>query len=215
MAHLTLMLKGREVSRHALTQEARIGRDPSNDLVIDNVGVSRHHATIRAGQDSQFSVHDAGSQNGVFVNGKRVAERQLVDGDAIQIGKYTLEYSSTDRPLPKPLVAEKRQGMGSPRAQMPTFALDAEQLQQVLATSHPTAAVAVAHRPSEGAQDLPTDASTDNPESQPVAETAVAERELAMPELAIEIQDRQPLSPLLWVGLGLTALCLVAALVIL
>lgn len=219
MAHLTLSLKGREVSRHPLTGETRIGRDPSSQLLIDNVGVSRHHATIRVDGESRYSILDAGSQNGVFVNGKRVSERQLVDGDVIQIGKFTLEYSSIDGSMPKPLVAEKPQRPAGGRAQQPTFALDAEQLQQVLATSKHEAAIAAASAPHPRGESRAAGARADSADDAPVRAAPDARGPFAMPELALDVRAEarraESIAPLLWVGLGLTVLCVIAALVIL
>jgi pSer/pThr/pTyr-binding forkhead associated (FHA) protein len=68
-----------------------IGRHNSNDLVIDNLGVSRKHAVIhrRAGK---FILEDQSSVNGTFVNSQRVQEKELELGDEIVIGKHALRF---------------------------------------------------------------------------------------------------------------------------
>ena len=62
-----------------------IGRDPENDLVLDDRRVSRRHAEIRL-RLGRYTLYDLQSTNGTFVNGRRVAEVVLSDGDRIAIG---------------------------------------------------------------------------------------------------------------------------------
>jgi hypothetical protein len=62
-----------------------IGRDPENDLVLDDRRVSRRHAEIRL-RLGRYTLYDLQSTNGTFVNGRRVAEVVLSDGDRVQIG---------------------------------------------------------------------------------------------------------------------------------
>ena len=57
-----------------------IGRSPAADIVLDDASVSRRHALItRRGE--QTVILDDRSRNGVHVNGKRVSEATLTDGD--------------------------------------------------------------------------------------------------------------------------------------
>ncbi len=71
--------------------ELTIGRNPGNDILIDNVGVSRRHAVIKASAD-RVVVEDLGSANGTFVNGQKVASHELQDGDEILVLKHRLIY---------------------------------------------------------------------------------------------------------------------------
>jgi uncharacterized RDD family membrane protein YckC len=68
-----------------------IGRDPSNDLVLPDGMVSRRHAVVehRAGR---FLLRDCNSANGSVVNGDRVGERGLRDGDMVAIGSVRLQF---------------------------------------------------------------------------------------------------------------------------
>jgi uncharacterized RDD family membrane protein YckC len=68
-----------------------IGRDPTNDVVLPDAMVSRHHAVVepRAGL---FFLRDRHSANGSVVNGERVSERGLRDGDVVAIGTVRLVY---------------------------------------------------------------------------------------------------------------------------
>jgi signal transduction histidine kinase len=65
-----------------------VGRDPEVDVILSDPLVSRVHTWI--GLDgSDLVVRDNDSRNGVFVNGDRVEESPLTDGDAIGVGDYT------------------------------------------------------------------------------------------------------------------------------
>ena len=66
----------------------RIGRDASNDIVLDAPNVSRFHAQIeRVGK--RYRVKDLRSSNGTFVNHQRITEETWVKpGDTVKIGPY-------------------------------------------------------------------------------------------------------------------------------
>ncbi|MFD4173627.1 FHA domain-containing protein [Streptomyces anulatus] len=64
----------------------RIGRDAGNDLVIDDLVVSRHHAELRALADGSYEIVDLGSHNGTFLNGQPVARGPVGPGDIVGIG---------------------------------------------------------------------------------------------------------------------------------
>ena len=69
----------------------RIGRHPDSDIFLDDITVSRRHAELmRAG--AGYSVKDAGSLNGTYVNRERVDEARLSNGDELQVGKFRLVY---------------------------------------------------------------------------------------------------------------------------
>ena len=68
-----------------------IGRNPASDIVLDDASVSRRHALItRRGE--RTVILDDRSRNGVHVNGKRVSEADLRDGDVIVCGHVTLRF---------------------------------------------------------------------------------------------------------------------------
>ena len=70
-----------------------IGRSPECDVFLDDVTVSRKHATL-AREGDRVTIEDQGSLNGTFVNRRRVESAPLQDGDEIQIGKYRLTFLS-------------------------------------------------------------------------------------------------------------------------
>ena len=66
-----------------------IGRHPESSVFLDDVTGSRRHAEVTRVGDT-FTIRDAGSLNGTYVNGKRVEQHELAEGDNIQVGKYRL-----------------------------------------------------------------------------------------------------------------------------
>jgi pSer/pThr/pTyr-binding forkhead associated (FHA) protein len=68
-----------------------IGRNPSSDVFLDDVTVSRRHAELRR-VDGRFELRDLGSLNGTYVNRKRVDAIVLRSGDEVQIGKFKLAF---------------------------------------------------------------------------------------------------------------------------
>ena len=74
---------------YTLTQsKTGIGRAANNEIVIDDVEVSRRHAQIIRQPDGTYVVEDLGSTNGTFVNGRRsVGLTPLQHGDVIDFGE--------------------------------------------------------------------------------------------------------------------------------
>ncbi|MFD5074711.1 FHA domain-containing protein [Streptomyces sp. NPDC058371] len=64
----------------------RIGRGGDNDLVIDDLVVSRRHAELRALPDGTYEIVDLGSHNGTFLNGQPVERARITAGDIVGIG---------------------------------------------------------------------------------------------------------------------------------
>ena len=67
----------------------RIGRGPDCELVLRDSRVSRRHARLAA-RDGVLVLTDLGSTNGTRVNGHRITEVVLGEGDRIAIGETTL-----------------------------------------------------------------------------------------------------------------------------
>lgn len=79
-------------SRFALSEgTTTIGRHPDSDIFLDDVTVSRRHAEVRL-VDGRFTVTDAGSLNGTYLNRERIEEAALQNGDELQIGKFRLVF---------------------------------------------------------------------------------------------------------------------------
>ncbi|MFC1479642.1 FHA domain-containing protein, partial [Planctomycetota bacterium] len=73
-------------------QPVSLGRSPENTVVIDNPGISRHHCKVEK-RGGVCVVADCGSNNGTFLNGKKVDVANLNNGDEIAVGKHILVFS--------------------------------------------------------------------------------------------------------------------------
>src|SRR5262245_8148201 len=80
---LTGPLKGTTVP--LAKPETIIGREPSNEVAINDPLVSRRHCAIRC-RDEEIQVADLESLNGTFVNGVPTRQKVLEHGDRIKIG---------------------------------------------------------------------------------------------------------------------------------
>ncbi len=69
---------------------AVLGRDPSCDLVLNDSKCSRRHAVLEAGPQG-IAVRDAGSANGIYVNGAKVERSTLKEGDVVRLGEVQLK----------------------------------------------------------------------------------------------------------------------------
>ena len=84
-------------SRFLITAEgASIGRSAESAIFLDDVTVSRTHATVlKNGKD--FVLKDAGSLNGTYINNLSISEHTLVSGDEFQIGKFHLLFIGSNK----------------------------------------------------------------------------------------------------------------------
>ena len=74
-------------------EETNIGRSPSSAIFLDDVTVSRLHATIER-DGAGFLLRDSVSLNGTYLNNKSVTKEHLQSGDEIQIGRFHLLFVS-------------------------------------------------------------------------------------------------------------------------
>ena len=74
----------------------RIGRTPDNDLVLEDLEVSRHHAELRKTPDGSYVIADLGSHNGTFVNGRPVTSYLITEDDIIGIGHSTFRLKGNE-----------------------------------------------------------------------------------------------------------------------
>jgi pSer/pThr/pTyr-binding forkhead associated (FHA) protein len=68
-----------------------IGRSPAADVVLDDSSVSRRHALI-ARRGEVTVILDDRSLNGIHVNGERVKEATLSNGDVIVVGQVSIRF---------------------------------------------------------------------------------------------------------------------------
>ena len=69
-----------------------IGRSSGAEFTVDAALVSRLHCRLTAGA-SELQVHDLDSTNGTFVNGQRVTEAILKEGDRLGVGRVEFVIS--------------------------------------------------------------------------------------------------------------------------
>jgi ABC transport system ATP-binding/permease protein len=74
----------------------KIGRRPDNDIVLDDLGVSKQHAELRLSPTGRYQLIDLGSHNGTFVNGSRINEAELSENDIIAVGHATFRLTGGD-----------------------------------------------------------------------------------------------------------------------
>ncbi len=77
--------------RFAAQHGLRLGRGIDNDIVLDDLKVSRHHAVITIEGDRCF-IHDQNSANGTFVNEERISQRELQLGDSLRLGDTQISF---------------------------------------------------------------------------------------------------------------------------
>lgn len=131
MPTLTLRFEQNPLKQYRLEKGATltIGRRETNDVVIENLGVSGYHAKIDS-LDDTFLLTDLQSRNGTFVNEKLVTSHWLKHGDVVIIGKHTLvfEYAADeDRPAADSGMMEE------------TMVMQTDSYQAMLAKSYPHA----------------------------------------------------------------------------
>lgn len=75
-----------------------LGRTKNNDIVINDVSISKFHAYFRIGEGDTLLLQDSGSKNGTFINEKPVPTRDagpavaLSAGDSLRFGTVTLTF---------------------------------------------------------------------------------------------------------------------------
>jgi len=74
-----------------------LGRGHENEISVIEGGISRHHCEVIFSKGKAV-VRDLGSTNGTFLNGKRVQEQELIDGDKVQLSNSTIfKYAYQDQ----------------------------------------------------------------------------------------------------------------------
>ncbi|HNP85881.1 MAG: FHA domain-containing protein [Chloroflexi bacterium SZAS-1] len=134
MARLSVTING-DKRTFALTEQGlQIGRALDNDIVLNNVIVSRHHAQVRLRGRETWAI-DLGSRNGISVNRLRVKEEQLHDGDILQVGPFEIRFE--DRAAQSlvlddnqyfPLASESKQVSSG---ELPELALDLKEFYRI------------------------------------------------------------------------------------
>ena len=82
-----------EVSKSEIT----VGRGQTNDIVIQDAKLSRSHARFEVNAQGEITIIDAGSTNGISVNGVKVDQAAIKPGDVIQLGESRIQYEKSSK----------------------------------------------------------------------------------------------------------------------
>jgi hypothetical protein len=77
----------------------QIGRSLSNEVVVQDAEVSRHHASVEV-RGNEYILTDAGSRNGTYLNGAKInGAVKLKDGDRVEVGNTKVVFHRPDKGL--------------------------------------------------------------------------------------------------------------------
>jgi len=101
---LLTIIEGNEVdfgkTFHFEKKKIKIGRKPSNDVVVNDLMISKFHCEIYISKDKdnnyKVELNDLNSTNGTYVNGELIDKKELISGDKIEIGKTILRVFFDD-----------------------------------------------------------------------------------------------------------------------
>ncbi len=98
MPAFLVIKKNEETFSFPCEQVVTLGRDKSNDIVLDDLKASRTHAMVRClGQENYYLI-DGGSSNGTFLNAKRIAlPTMLKNGDIVTLGASHISFSQIEK----------------------------------------------------------------------------------------------------------------------
>jgi pSer/pThr/pTyr-binding forkhead associated (FHA) protein len=102
MLRLVLRLKDAVIEEYNLEKGLiQVGRSKENDIVIDNVAISRKHAQIERQEEKGHVLRDLQSSNGTFLNGAKIGPQdcKLKEGDVIGLAKFEILVKGLTAPL--------------------------------------------------------------------------------------------------------------------
>jgi pSer/pThr/pTyr-binding forkhead associated (FHA) protein len=90
---LAILLPSGQFEVHVLPAgRTTLGRASSNAVVLHDRRVSRLHAALTV-EHAFVTIEDVGSTNGVWLNGRRLTQEPLTDGDVLTIGDSTVHFA--------------------------------------------------------------------------------------------------------------------------
>jgi hypothetical protein len=109
-AKLSLHVPDRAVTIRLLdaSSDVVLGRDPSCQLVLPHVSVSRRHARL-VGSDGRWQLSDLNSKNGTRVNGARTSHTDLTHGQWFAVGDVYCEFELIDPAQQSQLLARAKE----------------------------------------------------------------------------------------------------------
>ncbi|MEM8885229.1 MAG: FHA domain-containing serine/threonine-protein kinase [Planctomycetota bacterium] len=100
MPLLRVSFDGKTVEVPLAKSPMTVGRQPGLDLTVPAKGASREHLRLGKLQDGSWAAKDLDSTNGTLLNGERLQQARLKDGDRLQIGNCVMEFVDTAAPEP-------------------------------------------------------------------------------------------------------------------
>jgi len=101
MAKFTIFFKDKAIQSYIYDSGViRIGRDSSNDLVIDNLTVAPVHALVNIDGDN-CRIKQLSDRHPLIINHEKVEETFLENNNVISIGKYSIVFNTTESITPK------------------------------------------------------------------------------------------------------------------
>jgi hypothetical protein len=84
-----------------LGKRRSVGRTAASDLALDDVSISKIHASLMAKEDGSLSVADTGSTNGTFINDTRIAygkAMSIAGGERVKFGVIEVKFEPVTKP---------------------------------------------------------------------------------------------------------------------
>ena len=132
-----VLLSGeREEKRFVIKESLSLGRNPENDVHLDDPQASRKHAVIQQKPGGTF-LRDLGSGNGTYIGTRRVLEYKLSNGDVLRIGDQEIRFEtdSEDEAADESEAAAEGAEEGAPGKDDSGVRFDVESAGKVKATS--------------------------------------------------------------------------------
>ena len=98
-AYLTMLTGNRAGTNFPLdpSRETSIGRGTDCHISLPDPLCSRVHAMLTR-RDGGWTIRDAGSRNGTSVNGQKIDEATIVDGNTLRVGSAEFEFHESEEP---------------------------------------------------------------------------------------------------------------------
>ncbi len=107
MATIIQLHEGVAIKNYSINKPSfRIGRNPDNDIFIDDRVVSTEHAVIEIVEKpdkkgpKEYYIKDLGSTNCTYLNGKKITRERLNSEDLIRIGLNTFKFIDEEKSKP-------------------------------------------------------------------------------------------------------------------
>ncbi|HXX94945.1 MAG TPA: FHA domain-containing protein, partial [Planctomycetota bacterium] len=108
MPYLVIREMGSEQTLPISDPEISVGRSRQNHVKLLTEQASRQHCKL-VRTEKGYRIVDGNSSNGTHVNGQRITEKDLTDGDAITVGNAALIFHSGEPSKPVPRLPDPAQ----------------------------------------------------------------------------------------------------------